>query len=150
MNKLHRRAGGPPVRPHVTLLSGIENTQARAEIKLKHLAMRIKAFPIRLEQIAWRQDYFRCLFVTIAPSAELEAAHRIAHEVFEMGPPDPFEPHLSLLYGNIDEPLKKELALDAGGTLNVGFDVGSLQLVNASPSLPVTAWQVIAEHAVGQ
>ena len=33
-----RRAGGPEIRPHVTLLGGIETTQADAEIKLKRLA----------------------------------------------------------------------------------------------------------------
>jgi len=145
----HRRGGGPHLRPHVTLLTGIERSRASAELKLKHLAARIKPFAIELGRIEWRNDYFRCLYATVTSSPELAEAQRAAHEVFEMNPPVPYEPHLSLLYGNIDEALKKELAAEAGGSVDISFNAGSLQLVNASSSVPVTAWKTIAERTLG-
>ena len=49
IHRVHRRGGGPPVRPHITLLSGLETTQASAELKLKHLAQRMRPFKIRFE-----------------------------------------------------------------------------------------------------
>lgn len=146
---VHRRGGGPHLRPHVTLLSGIERTQASAEVKLKHLAARIKPFTIELGQIEWRNDYFRCLYATVTPSEELAAAQRAAHEVFEMMPPVPYEPHLSLLYGNIGETLKKELAAEIGGGVNISFTAACLQLVNASPGVPVTSWKALSERTLG-
>jgi 2'-5' RNA ligase len=143
---VHRRGGGPRFKPHLTLLSGIERTQADAELKLKHLAFRIRPFEIRLGRIEWRQEYFRCLYATAALSPELAAAQREAYEVFEMNPPPPFEPHVSLLYGSLDEALKKELAGEAGGSLDVSFNATAVHLVNASPSVPVTGWKALAER----
>jgi 2'-5' RNA ligase superfamily len=141
----HRRCGGPSVRPHVTLLSGIERTQASADVLLKHLAARLKPFTISLGRIEWRADYFRCFYATAALNENLDAAKRAAHEVFEMNPPTPFEPHLSLLYGNIDEDLKKDLAAELGGSVDVSFEAAALQLVNASQGVPVSSWKPLNE-----
>ncbi len=146
MHRVHRRGGGPHLRPHVTLLSGIENTHTSAEVMLKHLAARIKPFRLELGRIEWREDYFRCLYATVSLSPELAAAQRDAHEVFEMNPPVPYEPHLSLLYGNIDADLKKELAAEAGGSVDASFIATALQLINASAGVPVTAWKVLGER----
>ena len=148
MRLVHKRGGGPTFHPHVTLLSGIETTQADAELKLKRLASRIERFTIKLGRIEWRDEYFRCLYATAALSEELAAARRAAHEAFEMNPPTPYEPHLSLLYGNLDEALKRELAAEAGGSLDVSFTAAALHLVNASPSVPVTGWRTLGERAL--
>jgi 2'-5' RNA ligase len=146
---VHRRGGGPRFQPHLTLLSGSETTQADAEVKLKRLASRLQPFEIRLGRIEWRAEYFRCLYAAAEPSAELAAAQRAAYDAFEMNPPPPFEPHVSLLYGNLDEALKKELAAEAGGKLDVSFTATAVHLVNASPSVPVTGWKTLAERHFG-
>ena len=143
---VHRRGGGPGFHPHLTLLSGAETTQADAELKLKHLALQVRPFEIKLGRVEWRNEYFRCLYVSAAMSEALAAARRAAYEVFEMNPPPPYEPHVSLLYGNLDEALKKELAQEAGGSVDVAFEAAGVQLVNASPSVPVTAWRTLAER----
>ncbi len=148
INLVHKRGGGPPVQPHVTLLTGMETTHASAELKLKRLASRMKPFTLKLGRIDWRHEYFRTLFATVEPSKELACAQLDAYDVFEMKPAPPFEPHLSLLYADIDDALKRELAASAGGTLDIAFEVTAVHLVNASPSLPVTAWRTIAEHTL--
>jgi 2'-5' RNA ligase len=148
IHRVHRRGGGPPVRPHITLLSGLETTQASAELKLKRLAQRMKPFTVRLGKIEWKHDYFKALFATVEASAELAAAQLDAYDAFEMKPAPKFEPHLSLLYGDLDEALQKELAAEAGGSIEVAFEVTAVHLVNASPSLPVTAWKELAQHKV--
>lgn len=143
---VRQRARGPDVHPHLTLLKGIETTRDNAELKLKRLASRLKPFTVRLGRIAWQQDYFRCLYATAGLTAELTAAQRVAHEVFEMNPPEPFEPHVSLLYGSLDEAVQKALAAEAGGSLDVTFDANSVHLVNAALSVPVTEWRTLAER----
>jgi len=146
IHRVHPRGGGPRFKPHLTLLAGSETTLADAELKLKHLAARLRPFEIRLGRIGWRREYFRSLYVSVEPTAELAAAQRVAYEVFEMNPPPPFEPHVSLLYGNLDEKLAQELAEDAGGSVDIVFTATAVQLVNASPSVPVTGWKTLAEH----
>jgi hypothetical protein len=144
----HQHGGGPPVQPHVTLLSGMETTMASAGLKLKHLAARIKPFTVRLGAIEWRQDYYRCFYAKVGLSDELAAAQRDAYDAFEMKPAPPFEPHLSLLYGNVDEAVKKKLAADMGGKLDVAFECHVLHVVNASMGVPAADWHTLAEHAL--
>jgi len=146
VHKIHPRGGGPRFKPHLTLLSGSETTQADAELKLKHLAARLRPFEIRLDRIEWRDEYFRCLYLAAELTPELAAAQRAGYETFEMNPPPPFEPHVSLLYGNLDERLKKELAEEAGSSVDLRFAATGVQLVDASPSVPVTGWKTLAER----
>jgi len=146
---VHKRGGGPQVQPHMTLLSGMETTQASAELKLKHLASRVKPFTIRLGKLEARNEYFRSLCVVAEPSEELAAARQAAYDAFEMNPAPSFEPHISLLYGNTDEALKKELAAEAGGTLDLSFDAAAVHVVNAYQGVPVTTWRTIFERPLG-
>jgi len=143
---VRRRGGGPAFPPHLTLLSGSETTLADAEGKLKRLASRLAPFEIKLGRIEWRSEYFRCLYATADLSEGLANARRAAYEAFEMNPPPPFEPHVSLLYGSLDEARKQELAAEAGGTVDVTFEVGAVHLVNASPGVPVADWRTLAER----
>ena len=146
---VHKQAGGPPVRPHVSLLGGIETTLGDAESKLKKLASRLKPFEITLGKIDWRPEYFRSLFVTVEPSSELVAAHAAAHEIFERMPTEPFEPHVSLLYGDFDESLKKQLAKELGGRLDASFKAGAVDLVNACEIVPVPEWKSVKQALIG-
>jgi 2'-5' RNA ligase len=141
----HRSTNGPPIQPHVSLLGGIETTTASADLKLKHLAARLKPFEIRLGDIDWRDEYYRCLFVTVEPSEALERAHRLAHEAFEMMPPDPFEPHISIAYGNVDESVKESVAEDLNGRVDAAFTAMTVALVNASESVPIPEWRTLME-----
>jgi len=141
----HARAGGPRFKPHLTLLSGSETTQANAELRAKHLAAKLAPFEITLHRIEWRREYHRCLYVAAELTPALIAARRAAYEIFEMNPPPPFDPHVSLVYGDVDEALKRELAAGAGGRLDLKFKADAVQLVNASPSVAVTGWKTLAE-----
>jgi 2'-5' RNA ligase len=149
MRLLRQRTGGPEFHPHLTLLKGIETTRSAADLRLGHLASRIRPFMVRLGRIAWKRDYFRCLYATVAMNQELAAAQKMAHEIFEMSPAEPFEPHVSLLYGSLDEALQKELAKEAGGSLHVSFEAKAMHLVNAAQSVPVSEWKTLAERRLG-
>jgi 2'-5' RNA ligase len=141
----HKEGGGPQVPPHLTLLTGAETTRASAELKLKHLAQRMRPFSIKLGAIEWRDDYFRSIYATVELTNELAAAQRDAYDAFEMKPAPPFEPHLSLAYGKIDEGVKKRIAEQAGGRLDIEFEVRALHLVNSTSSVPVGDWHTLIE-----
>lgn len=148
MRAAHKEAGGPQISPHVTLLAGAETTRASAELKLKHLAQRIRPFTVKLGPIEWRDDYFRSLYATIELTSELAAAQQAAYDAFEMKPAPPYEPHLSLAYGKIDEGVKKRIAEQAGGRIDVEFEVRALDLVNATSTVPVSEWRTLIELPV--
>ncbi|MDB5809781.1 MAG: 2 3 cyclic phosphodiesterase [Betaproteobacteria bacterium] len=142
----HQETGRAQVPSHVTLLTGAEMTRVSAELKLKHLATRLKPFTIRLGNIEWRDEYFRCLYAAVELNDELAAAQRDAYDAFDMNPAPPFEPHLSLLYGKVDESMKKQIAAEAGGRLDVQFDVRALHLVNSTSGVPVAQWHTLVEQ----
>jgi hypothetical protein len=145
----HDRVGGPRVKPHVSLVNGIETTDQQAEDRLRKLSLRVAPFPVRLGKIGWRHEYYRALFVEVELSDELIAAHRIAHELFEMNPGEPFEPHVSLVYGDLHEPLQQELADEIGGRLDGSFMATIVQLSNASGDRPIPEWRAIHEQTLG-
>jgi 2'-5' RNA ligase len=116
-----------------------------AGAKLKRLASRLSPFTVRLGRIDWRADYFRCLYVAVARTPGLLAAQRAAHDAFDMNPPDPFKPRLSLFYGTLDDELERDLAEATGGTLDVSFTATAVQLVSAAPGVPVSQWRTLSE-----
>ena len=148
MRAIHEHGGGPQVPPHVTLLNGAETTRASAELKLKHLAARIRPFRIKLGKIESAGEYFRSLYALVEANGDLAAAQRDAYAAFEMKPAPPYAPHLSLLYGKLDAAAGAKLAADAGGRLDIAFEVRALYLVNATQGVPVADWRTLAEHAL--
>lgn len=145
---LTARFGGPWPTPHVSLLSRIELSAEGAEARLTQLASRIPPITIRLGRLEGRNEPFRCFYAVVEPSAELIEAHRVAHEVFERSAADPYEPHLSLLYGQIDAPTKERLARELRGRLPLSFIATTLHLVNASAAVPVARWHTLHEVAL--
>lgn len=143
----HQSAGGPPVQPHVSLMGGIELTPDTAST-FQRLASRITGFEIRLGKIEWRDEYYRSLFIRVEPSDELIAARVAAHEAFGRLPSGPFEPHVSLLYGDFDETFKNELAQRLGGRLDVCFMASAVDLVNACEKVPIAQWTTLYQAAL--
>lgn len=146
IRRLTARFGGAWPKPHVSLLSGIELMSEGAEAKLAALAARLKPVPIRLGTLEGRHEHWRCFYAAVDPTPELVAAHEAAREVFEIRSNDPFEPHLSLLYGRIDAPTKERLAKEFGGRLNLSFTATSVHLVNATAAVPVASWHTLYER----
>ena len=148
MRALHQEAAGPQVPPHITLLTGAETTRASAALKLKHLAARVKPLRIKLGKIEAGGEYFRALFAVVEANGDLAAAQREAYDAFDMQPAPPYAPHLSLVYGKLDDAARRKLTDAAGGKLDVAFEVRTLYLVNSSSSVPVADWRTLAEHAL--
>ena len=146
IRRLTARFGGAWPKPHVALLSGIELMSEGAEARLAKLASRLKPIPIRLGTLEGRNEHWRCFYAAVEPTPELVAAHKSACEAFEIHPGEPFEPHLSLLYGRIDAPTKERLAKEFGGRLNLSFTASSVQLVNATAAVPVASWHTLYEQ----
>jgi 2'-5' RNA ligase len=96
--------------------------------KSAQVAAALRPLVIRLGQIDFFDEYYRCLFVRAALTEPLRKAHRVAHETLGHGREPSYMPHLSLLYGNLDRSIKEGLIAELGPRLDLEFKVRSLHL----------------------
>jgi 2'-5' RNA ligase len=147
MRLVQERCGGPQFQPHLTLLEGIESTRAEADARLKRLAAKVKPFDLELGDVGWRDEYYRSLYVNVLLCRELEDAQALAHEIFEMNPAPPYEPHVSLHYGEIEPETKRLLAAEIG-LVDATFTADSIHLVNAAHGIPIAEWRTMSERSL--
>lgn len=126
--RLSGRYGAPEFSPHVTLLGGCVGPRRELIRKSARVAAALRPFALRLEEIDFRDEYFRCLFVHVALAGPLRKAHQAARQAFGHGREPAFMPHLSLLYGNFPRSLKEGVMAELGSRLDVQFKVRSLHL----------------------
>lgn len=145
---LARQHGTPVFEPHITLLGGIDDAQPTAVAGSAALARRIAPLRIRLGGIGQRDSYFQCLFVHAIPDAALRQAHRLARQAFARREAGEFLPHLSLVYGILDQPQKAAIIAQLGGRLDGEFLVEELALVGYRQDDQPRDWRRIASFTL--
>src|SRR5271157_4887315 len=81
LHQLSARYGAPEFPPHVTLLGSCVCERREVIERSARVAAALQPFTIRLEELDFRDEYFRCLFVHAALTAPLRNAYQIAcHE----------------------------------------------------------------------
>ena len=128
LQQLSARYGAPEFPPHVTLLGGCVGSRRELIRITARVAADLRPFALRLEEIDFLDQYFRCLFVHAALTEPLRKAHQAARQAFGHRREPAFMPHLSLLYGNFPRSLKEEVMTEMGPRLDVQFKVRSLYL----------------------
>jgi 2'-5' RNA ligase len=128
IRQLSSRCGAPEFLPHVTLLGSLAGRRHEVTCQCQEVAASIRPFTIRLGELAFLNEYYRCLFLRAALSAPLRHAHQVACQEFNCGRQAAFMPHLSLLYGNYPLSLKREIIAEIGPRLDLQFKVRSVHL----------------------
>ena len=104
--------GTPRFVPHVTLLTNVrftgDDARRHIEARLTELADACRRVELRAQGLAIRDEYYRALVVELEYTAELHHARDAAERLFGSKSPDPFEPHLSLIYGELPRATKEE------------------------------------------
>jgi 2'-5' RNA ligase len=146
IRRLSARFSAPEFPPHVTLLASCGGDCMEMIRRSARLAATLRPFAIRLEEIDFRDEYFRCLFVHAALTRPLRKAHHAACQEFCRRRESAFMPHLSLLYGNLPPSIKGELTAELGPRLDVQFKVRSLNLyrTHGEPHL----WRQVARFGL--
>jgi len=146
IHQLSARYAAPEFPPHVTLLGSCVGPRRELIWQSARLAASVRPFIIRLEEIAYLEAYFRCLFVHAAVAEPLRKAHQAARQAFGHEREPPFMPHLSLLYGDFPRSLKEGVIQEIGPRLDVQFKVRSLHLyrTRGQPRL----WRRVASFGV--
>ena len=124
----------PLFASHITLLGGIRGAEDDLLQGLNELAGAIQPFQVRLEGLAGHEDsFYRCLYLRAEPSEELLRARKEAERIFtrfrnEASEGEAFMPHLSILYGRIDNEARQMMINSLGSALGCNFRAESVSL----------------------
>lgn len=129
---LSREYSTPRFDPHVTLLSGITGQEQEIRSKFVLSASSLKPIRVELGDIAYLDEYFRCLFIRVVPSGPIIKAHQAARETFEMRSESAYMPHLSLVYGRLRLETKKKISADLSSLSGQALELGHLKLYRVS------------------
>src|SRR4051794_32122626 len=99
IDRLAGEHGGPTFPPHLTLLSGIVAPEDDVVERARRLAAASAPITLHLDDIRADETYFQSLFAVVRPTPELVGLRAAARTVFPEAP-DPYRPHVSLLYGH--------------------------------------------------
>jgi 2'-5' RNA ligase len=147
IHDLSREYAAPAFEPHVTLAGGIVGSAREVAAKMRDLARQIPPFTVRLTEVDFLDEYFRCLFVRVATTHPIMEANKAAREVFHLEKQPTFMPHLSLLYGDLPSNVKGRIIASLGRRYDPEFKARSLHLylIKGAPQ----AWRRVARFRLG-
>jgi 2'-5' RNA ligase len=134
--------------PHVTLFGGRDIDPERADDFLS-VATNIEAIQMDVERIGYSDEYTKTLYVQFARSRSAEALGEAIRRATGSKSEYQLNPHLSLVYKDLPEQEKVELARSIELPLEtVTFDVVRAITGNAATSSneDVASWRTLAER----
>ncbi len=143
--------GAPRFSAHVTLLGGLSGEEENLLSAAGSLASALSPFEMTLAGVGREDSYFRCLYLLAAPSGPLMGARGKAEEAFvrfrasgaALERPERFMPHMSLLYGDIDNSSKEAIIQSIGGTVTANFTAEGLSLYRVDGD--IGSWRRVGE-----
>jgi 2'-5' RNA ligase len=104
--------GGPVFAPHVTLAGVVEARPDAVAGVLAEVTAGVPPFALTLTGTGHEPAFFRALYLRAGPSPRLTALREAARRALNLEPAP--EPHLSLLYADLDEDRKPAIAAGLG------------------------------------
>lgn len=146
IHALAKRYGGPVFPPHITLAACIDLESDDLVLeKTALLASELLPFAVSFQGLGGEAAFFRALYVEIERSPELMHAHDRAGQIFQLDSSE-FHPHLSLMYGCIDDATRDTIGRDID-TPAGSFLVDSIHVYRTQGT--TDAWEKLGEYAFG-
>ena len=126
ITELAAGCGGPVFAPHVTLAGVTPAVPDVVAGVLAEVTAGVAPFEVRLTGVEWEPVFYRALYLRAEPSARLTALRAGARRALRLEPaPDP---HLSLLYADLDEERKPAIAagLDLALPMTIRIDAAEV------------------------
>ncbi len=130
ISRLSKKYSSPNFEPHVTLIGKLIGSEQDVILKTLQLTGYIKPFTIKLKKIDYRDEYFKCLFITAEETEDLMKANLKASEIFNRKDSSKYFPHLSIMYGNFPVTMKKKIISEIGEIFNLNFKVKNMALLS--------------------
>ncbi len=133
----------PVFDPHVTLLGSLPGTEEAISVRCVELGGSLAPFDIFLAEPAYGDQYFQCVFLKTQETPALMNAHELARRLFVKAP-NPFMPHLSLLYGHYSLELKDKITSTLSQALRLNFTVDMIHLIRSKSEHPMDWTSILA------
>lgn len=101
INDLSVKYNAPVFKPHMTLVSGVEQEADQIKEVAEQLASSMEELPLSLGPVSFSTTYFQSVFVRINSTAQLMQLNIDAKKLLNVENTF-FMPHISLLYGDHD------------------------------------------------
>ncbi len=126
INEFKDKYDSPFIEPHITILPAVtaENDDEIIE-KVSNIVKTMSPFAIKFEGIKSGNSYWKSIFIEVKNAHDIKSVHRPFFQNFINNlfiKPNGFEPHLSLLYGDFNKKIKREIVEKIKG-----FKIGSKQ-----------------------
>jgi hypothetical protein len=141
------RLGTGPFPPHVTLLPGLLAPESEVVDRARALAADLGPMILEPSEVDGQDEHFRCLFFRMAVAPALRLARSSAALRFGREPDAPFDPHLSLVYGQLDEAVKTDLKRELRTLAPSRFETRRLHVWRTEG--PVGEWREVAVFDLG-
>ncbi|ETX05148.1 2'-5' RNA ligase family protein [Candidatus Entotheonella palauensis] len=111
IDQLARTYNGPVFVPHITVYSGTFASDISSERLLAQTMVRFSPYTLQIDRLRYTELFTKSFFVQLHPSQPLQALSGALRA--QALPPANYEPdpHLSLLYQDIPEADKQQLAM---------------------------------------
>ncbi len=129
--ELARRRGTPTFAPHLTLLGGLSAAESDVIALSAQLAESAPALRLECLELQHSEAYYKSVFVRLSPSPELLRLRTKALEGVGLAA-GPYEPHLSLVYGDLDPEEREDLVAAARGRFPPDIEVCRLDVYSTA------------------
>src|SRR5699024_8554282 len=109
---LSQKYDTPAFEPHITLVSDLRRPQHELIQLTKVLGGATSPFSIELTDLGYTGNYFQSLFYRVKKTPTYVSVHKTTGKFFGYHNNDKYFPHLSLMYGNVEEGEKRRLIED--------------------------------------
>jgi hypothetical protein len=141
---LAARFGTPAFEPHVTLLTGLR--LSGTEVVRRASALALEPLTLSLRPAEGRNQTFRCLYLPVVETLRLLHAVALARSAYGIQDEGPYEPHLSLVYGILEQDEKSKLAKEISTSVPTSIRFAALDVVKTQG--PVTEWRRLARFPI--
>ncbi|MEJ2114977.1 MAG: hypothetical protein P8X88_02770 [Gammaproteobacteria bacterium] len=125
----YRRAVFPP---HITLLSGIKTNLGTITKVCEQIIEPFPALNIKLDNIAYTDEYFRNLYILAKPEEPLMSLYEDIKKQLNCNSSNIFMPHVSLLYGNLNIKQQRLLSKELTNSYPKVFSCERVDIYNST------------------
>lgn len=144
ISQLSKKFHGPRFTPHVTLLGRAEGEESGLIKCAEKVAGKIAKFTLNSGELITTPYYFRSFFITLGNAPELLRTRQVASEIFDIRMASGYEPHMSLMYGNLGGRNYNNLIHKIKDSIPESISMVRLQLVRLTVS--VSNWEIVGEY----
>lgn len=150
MNTLRSEFNGPDFDPHVTVVGAIKLTPDDALDRFRSACKGLKAYTAHGRGVSTGTFFYQCVYLLLDPIPEVvePSDHCCGH--FGYNRPEPYMPHMSLLYADLTDEEKKK-AQERANALddslgNLSFKVTRLALYKTdTEDKTLKSWEKVVE-----